>query len=106
MPAEPQIALCTVPDRDTATRIAEALVTERLAACVNIIPAVQSIYRWQGAIEHDEELLMIIKTSEHVWPQLQQAIQALHPYKLPEIIAVPIHSGQSDYMKWIENCLI
>jgi periplasmic divalent cation tolerance protein len=106
MLTEPRIGLCTVPDQDTATRIAEALVEQRLAACVNIIPAVQSVYRWQGAIERDEEVLLIFKTSDHVWQQLEDAVLALHPYELPEIIAVPIHTGQADYLKWIDSSLL
>ena len=105
MPAEPRIVLCTVPDRDTATDIAEALVIERLAACVNIIPAVQSVYRWQDAIEHDEELLLLIKTSDAVWSQLQERLLALHPYELPEIISVPIQDGHSNYLNWTINNL-
>ena len=105
MPAEPRIGLCTVPDRDTATRIAEALVTEQLAACVNIIPAIQSIYRWEGAIEHDEELLLLIKTSDALWPLLQERILDMHPYELPEIISVRIQDGHSNYLNWIINNL-
>ena len=105
MPAEPRIGLCTVPDRDTATRIAEALVTEQLAACVNIIPAIQSVYRWEGAIEHDEELLLLIKTSAAIWPRLEARILALHPYELPEIISVRIQDGNDNYLNWITNNL-
>ena len=105
MPAEPRIGLCTVPDRDTATHIAEALVIERLAACVNIIPAVQSVYRWQDAIEHDEELLLLIKTSDALWSLLQERILAMHPYELPEIISVRIQDGHSNYLNWIINNL-
>jgi len=105
MPAEPRIGLCTVPDQDTATRIAEALVTEQLAACVNIIPAIQSVYRWEGAIEHDEELLLLIKTSTTVWPLLEKRILALHPYELPEILSVRIHDGHKNYLNWIINNL-
>lgn len=86
-------------------RIAEALVTEQLAACVNIIPAVQSLYRWQGAVAHDEELLLLIKTSDAVWALLQERILALHPYELPEIISVPIQDGHSNYLNWIINNL-
>ena len=105
MPAEPRIGLCTVPDRDTATRIAEALVTEQLAACVNIIPAIQSVYRWEGAVEHDEELLLLIKTSSAVWSRLEERILALHPYELPEIISVRIQDGNKNYLNWITNSL-
>ncbi|MCG6900852.1 MAG: divalent-cation tolerance protein CutA [Gammaproteobacteria bacterium] len=105
MSAEPRIGLCTVPDKGTAMRIAAALVAEQLAACVNIIPAVQSVYRWQGAVEQAEELLLLIKTSDTVWSQLQERILALHPYELPEIISVPIQDGHSNYLNWIINNL-
>ena len=105
MQTERLIGLCSVPNQDTATRIAEALVEQHLAACVNIVPAVQSVYRWQDKIEHDEELLLLFKTGKQVWQQLETVIMALHPYELPEIIAVPIHSGQADYLQWIDNCL-
>ena len=105
MPAEPRIGLCTVPDQETATRIAEALVTEQLAACVNVIPAIQSVYRWKDTIEHDEELLLLIKTSDVVWTELQERILALHPYELPEIISVRIQDGNKNYLNWITNNL-
>jgi periplasmic divalent cation tolerance protein len=100
-----QIVLCTAPDRETGERIAHSLVSEQLAACVNIVPGVASIYRWKGAVEQDEEVLMFIKTSQTLWPRLEARILALHPYELPEIIAVPIHTGQTDYTKWITSCL-
>jgi periplasmic divalent cation tolerance protein len=105
MSAEPRIGLCTVPDKGTAMRVAAALVAEQLAACVNIIPAVQSVYRWQGAVEQAEELLLLIKTSDTVWSLLQERILALHPYELPEIISVPIQDGHSNYLNWIINNL-
>jgi len=106
MLTEPRIGLCTVPDQDTASRIAEALVEQRLAACVNIIPAVQSVYRWQGKVQRDDEILLIFKTSEHVWHHIERVMLELHPYELPEIIAVPIQRGQADYLKWIHDSLI
>ncbi|MGB5440934.1 MAG: divalent-cation tolerance protein CutA [Gammaproteobacteria bacterium] len=106
MPSKPQLILCTVPDRASAERIAETLVAEQLAACVNIIPGITSVYRWKGTLEKDEELLLFIKTSEAVYDSLEQRIRALHPYELPEIIAVPIQTGQEDYIRWIENSLI
>ena len=101
-----KLVLCSVPNRETAVHIDETLVSERLAACVNIIPGVVSVYRWKEAIEKDGELLLLIKTSRDNYEPLEQQIQALHPYELPEIIAVPIQTGQKDYIKWIENCLI
>jgi periplasmic divalent cation tolerance protein len=99
------LVLCTVPDRKCAEQIAGALVVEQLAACVNIIPEMASVYRWKGAIEKDEELLLLIKTSQDMYESLEQRIRALHPYELPEIIAVSIQAGQKDYTKWIENSL-
>ena len=106
MPTDLRIALCTVPDETTAGQIANALVSEKLAACVNIIPSVVSVYRWKDAVEHGQELLLLIKTSASVLPLLETRILELHPYELPEIIAVPIHSGQTDYIQWIKNNLI
>ena len=80
-------------------------MTEQLAACVNIIPAIQSVYRWEGAVEHDEELLLLIKTSTTVWPLLEERILALHPYELPEIISVRIQDGNNNYLNWITKSL-
>lgn len=105
MPHSLQIVLCTVPDQETGEQIASALVTEHLAACVNIIPGITSIYRWKGALEQDQEALLLIKTGYGSWQLLQERIRELHPYELPEIIAVPIDSGQTDYIKWITSCL-
>jgi periplasmic divalent cation tolerance protein len=106
MSTDLQIALCTVPDEKTAGQIADALVSEKLAACINIVPSIMSVYHWNDVIEHDQELLLLIKTSVSVWPLLEARILELHPYELPEIIAVPIHTGQTDYIKWIKNSLI
>ncbi|WJW75285.1 divalent-cation tolerance protein CutA [Thiohalobacter sp. IOR34] len=100
-----QIAFCTVPDRETAERIAMALVERRLAACVNILPGLSSVYRWQGAVQHDEELLLLIKTRGGLASRLQAAIRELHPYELPEIVAVPIVAGLPDYLHWIDDNL-
>jgi periplasmic divalent cation tolerance protein len=100
-----QIVLCTVPDEATARLIASALVAEQLAACVNIVPGITSVYRWKGAVETDAELLLIMKTSGAVYPRLQNRIRALHPYELPEVIAVTIDRGLSDYLAWITNTL-
>ena len=105
MSGDLQLGFCTCPNEEIAGKIADQLVADQLAACVNIVPGITSVYRWQGAVEHGQEVLLIIKTSETVWPRLEQCIQALHPYELPEIIAVPIHTGQADYIKWIEGSL-
>jgi len=105
MTASPHVVLCTVPDRDTATRIARTLVSEHLAACVNIVPGITSVYRWAGAIEETGELLLIIKTSQAVFEALKSSIRDLHPYELPEIIAVPLEDGLPEYLDWITTSL-
>jgi periplasmic divalent cation tolerance protein len=101
----PQIVLCTVPDEAAAQRIASALVAEQLAACVNIVPGITSVYRWKGAIENATELLLIIKTTAAVYTRLQDRIRALHPYELPEVIAVSLDQGLPDYLAWIRTSL-
>lgn len=100
-----QVVLCTVPDQETAENIAGTLVNERLAACVNIVPGVTSVYRWKDALEKEQELLLLIKTSQTAWPLLEKRILGLHPYELPEIIAVPVNNGQADYITWLRNSL-
>ncbi len=99
--AEHLIALCTVPDRKTAERIAERLVGQRLAACVNILPGLTSVYRWQGEVQRDNELLLVIKTQRACFNALEAAVHRLHPYELPEIVAVPIVTGSRRYLAWI-----
>lgn len=95
------VTLCTVPDRESGERIAQALVEERLAACVNLVPGLTSIYRWQGKVEKTEECLLIIKTGVSRFNALKKRIKALHPYKVPEIIALPIIHGSAEYLNWI-----
>lgn len=101
-----QLVLCTCPDQPTAQRIAEQLVDGELAACVNILPGVQSIYRWQGQRESAQEHLLLIKTARGAYQQLEQTISEHHPYELPEIIAVPICDGLSGYLSWIDDSVI
>ena len=84
------LVICNAPDQDTARHIARTLVEERLAACVNILPACRSVYRWQGELEEDSELPLLIKTTEEAYPALQHRLVVLHPYEVPEIIAVEI----------------
>jgi periplasmic divalent cation tolerance protein len=96
------IGFCTVPDRDSAERIAHALVTERLAACVNIIPQVVSVYRWEGKVEQSEELLLLIKTTRQVRADLlRDRLLTLHPYDVPEFLLVPVASGLDKYVAWV-----
>jgi len=103
MPQQPLLVYCTCPDQATALRIAETLVDRQLAACVNIVPGLTSVYRWEGQREAASEVLLMIKTRQVVYTELQAAILSLHPYELPEIIAVPIEAGLPAYLAWIDS---
>lgn len=96
-----QIVLSTCPDAATARTIATALVERGLAACVNIVPGVESVYRWQGKVEQGSELLLLIKSRADAYATLEQAILELHPYELPEIVALPLAAGLPAYLGWI-----
>ena len=98
------LVLCTCPADGTAERLAEALVSNECAACVNIVPPLRSIYRWQGELENSEEVLLLIKTTESGYPSLQSTLEAMHPYEVPEIIAVPVSHGLSGYLDWVREC--
>ncbi|MEK7206782.1 MAG: divalent-cation tolerance protein CutA [Pseudomonadota bacterium] len=98
-----QIVLTTCPDSAAAERIAKALVAERLAACVNILPVAQSIYLWKGQVESAAEHLLLIKSLTRAFRQIEKRILELHPYELPEVIAVPITSGFKDYLAWVRD---
>ncbi len=93
----------TCPDRATADAVAQALVELNLAACVNIVPGIRSVYRWRGRIEIGEEQLLIIKTSASRYATLERELRARHPYELPEIIALPITDGLAPYLAWIDE---
>lgn len=95
------LVLCACPDPEHARRIAGVLVRERLAACVNLVPAIESIYRWQGEVEQAQECLLLIKTTRARLPTLTERIVALHPYELPEVLAVEAGSGLDRYLGWI-----
>lgn len=95
------LAISNVPDADTAESIARALVGQGLAACVNILPGVRSIYRWQGAIEDAGEVTIFIKTAAHRYPELEAALRRLHPYEVPELIVLPIATGLPAYLQWV-----
>lgn len=105
MRKSPLIVLCTVPDRNTAEEIAHILIADNLAACVNIVPGVTSVYRWENRIEQAGELILVIKTGSIAYPALQEKIADLHPYELPEIIAVPIQDGLPAYLNWLTQSL-
>jgi periplasmic divalent cation tolerance protein len=89
------------PDQATADRIARALVEERLAACVNQLAAVRSIYRWQGKLDDEPEVLLLIKTTVARLAELEMRLRAMHPYEVPEIIALPVIGGSADYLAWV-----
>ncbi len=95
------ICFCTCPDADVAERIATALVDERLAACVNVLPGIASIYRWQGRVERADEVLLLAKTAPERLAALAARIAALHPYELPEVVAVEAAGGLPAYLAWI-----
>lgn len=98
---EPLLVLTNCPDEATANAIALAVVEAKLAACVNILPRVQSIYRWQGRVESTSEIPLLIKSTATIYPQLEQSIRDLHPYEVPEIIALPITQGLPAYLNWV-----
>lgn len=99
--SEPLMVFTNVPDPVIATRIARELIEKKLAACVNILPEVQSMYRWQGVVEQATEIPLLIKTTQDRYVELELAIQALHPYQVPEIIALPIVAGLPAYLDWL-----
>ena len=95
------LVLTNLPDAPSAEALAKALVSARLAACVNVLAPCHSVYRWQGAIESAQEVPLLIKTTAARYADLEAAIRAAHPYELPEIIAVPIAHGLPDYLDWV-----
>ena len=97
------LVVTNVPDRGTAEKLADMLIERGLAACVNILAPCRSVYRWKGAVQHDEEHPMIIKTTAERYAALEQALRAGHPYELPEIIAVPIERGLPAYLDWVAD---
>ncbi len=105
MPVMHQIILCSCPDQKTAGHIAEHMIKHRLAACVNIVPGITSVYQWQGKLESAQEHLLIIKSHSDKYQAIETKIKQIHPYELPEIIAVPIEHGLPEYLQWIDTCL-
>ena len=103
---EALIVFTTFPDLDTARQIGTKLVEEQVAACVNLLGPAESIYRWQGSIETAVEIPALIKTTRAGLPKLEETLQRLHPYEVPELLAVPVESGASNYLQWLaENVL-
>ena len=101
MSSDLRLALTTCASRDVADRLAVALVDQRLAACVNVLPGINSTYRWMGKIECDDEVLLIIKTAETELAEIEATIKSVSGYELPELVAVEITGGASDYLAWV-----
>ncbi len=97
------VVLITAPSEEEAATIAKTLVEERLAACVNIIDGVRSIYRWEGKVEDDAEVLMIAKSAEDLFERLSARVKELHSYTVPEVIAAPIIKGSTEYLLWLSK---
>ena len=97
------LVLSAFPETESVKSVAETLVNEKLAACVNVIPGVQSIFRWQDKIDNANENILIIKTKDSLYDELEVRIKELHPYELPEIISVPIDKGLNKYLDWISE---
>ena len=103
--ADPIVVLTTCPDEATASRIARDLVESGLAACVSRSGPVHSTYQWQGAIQDEPEVLLIIKSLSTRYPELEMRLKSLHPYEVPEVIALPVAAGAADYLAWLTGAL-
>jgi len=97
------VVLVTAPDQAVGARIGRSLVEEGLAACANLVPGVRSIYRWQGEIHDDAEVLLIVKTRASLLDALASRVRALHPYELPEVLALPVAGGSAPYLDWVRG---
>lgn len=100
---ETLIVLTNLPDRESAKKLAQHMIEQRLAACVNVLAECTSLYRWQGKIEIAQEVPVLIKTSAERYTEVERAILSQHPYELPEIVAVPVAAGLAQYLAWVEN---
>jgi len=100
--SEVQVAFVTAPDTEVGARIARTLVEERLAACVNLVPGVRSIYRWEGAVEEAAEVLLVVKTRADRGRALADRVRELHPYDVPEVLTLPVAGGSADYLAWVQ----
>jgi periplasmic divalent cation tolerance protein len=104
MSTQALLVFCTCPDRSVGLQIAETLVDRRLAACVNLLPRITSVYAWEGRRETAEEIQLLIKTRVESYAALERTLLELHPYELPEIVAVPIEKGLTAYVEWVTTC--
>ena len=103
MSTEQIIVLISVPSKDVGLKVARSLVDSQLAACVNLLPAIRSVYRWEGSVAEDEELLLIVKSKQSLFDQLSELVVQHHPYDVPEVIALPIVAGLKAYLTWIDE---
>jgi periplasmic divalent cation tolerance protein len=101
MATHTKVVLCTVPTDQVGERIARALLEENLAACVNILPGVRSLYRWQGAVQDEQELMLVIKTRHDRYEKLEQRLRELHPYDVCEVLAFDVAAGSKAYLDWV-----
>lgn len=106
LPHECLLALTTCPDAATAERVARALVEGGAAACVNILPAGRSVFRWQGELQTEAEHVLLVKTRRAAYAELERLLRETHPYELPELVAVPIVAGLSGYLEWVAASVI
>lgn len=100
-----RIVLTTTADAEEAGHMGRALVEEHLAACATVVPAVHSIYRWQGEVESSTESLLLLKTAQEKLPALEARLHELHSYKTPEFLVLPVEAGSQAYLDWLQNCL-
>uniref|UniRef100_A0A7C6E343 Divalent-cation tolerance protein CutA n=1 Tax=Thermus tengchongensis TaxID=1214928 RepID=A0A7C6E343_9DEIN len=98
-----EVVLITAPSEEVGRTLARALVEERLAACVNLVPGLTSVYRWQGEVVEDREVLLIVKTTTFAFPRLRERVLSLPPYTVPEIVALPIAEGHGPYLDWLRE---
>ena len=98
---EALVVLCTAPTVEVAAALARALVEARLAACGNVVPGLRSIYRWQGRVEDQPEVLLVLKTTRERLPALRDELVRRHPYEVPEVLALPVEAGSGTYLEWL-----
>lgn len=104
-PSKYQIVLCTCPDRGCAERIANALLRQKLAACVSVLPGVVSWFWWNGKVDSADEHLLVVKTRADAFQKIQETVGKLHPYELPEVLAVPIADALAAYLRWVDESM-
>ncbi|MBC8244562.1 MAG: divalent-cation tolerance protein CutA [Verrucomicrobia bacterium] len=103
VPEDFAVVMVTAPDMDMARRLAKAALEAKLAACANIVPAVESHYWWEGKLEQSDELLLIFKTRQELLPNLERTVREIHPYDTPDFVALPLTAGSRKYLAWLED---